>query len=282
MGDRHDGAGVLGQVLLQPGDALRVQVVGGLVEQQQVGRLQQQLAERDPAALTTGELGHVGVRRRAAQRVHGQFELGVDVPGVEVVQLLLELAHLLHQLVGVVGGHLLGDLVEPLQLGLGLGDRLLDVAEHGLGLVERGLLGEHADGVAGHQPGLAVARLVQPCHDLEEAGLTGAVRTEHTDLGSRQEAQRDVVEHDLVAVRLARLFQDVDVLGHGAGYLRRLLSLIGGAARAARTARRRRPGAGRAHAIVNPDRYGALRPHHPAPGVRGRASLPSSAVRLLS
>ncbi len=83
VGDRHDGAGVLRQVLLQPGDALRVQVVGGLVEQQQVGRLQQQLAERDPAALTTGELGHVGVRRRAAQRVHGQFELGVDVPGVE-------------------------------------------------------------------------------------------------------------------------------------------------------------------------------------------------------
>ncbi|MEV5446913.1 ATP-binding cassette domain-containing protein, partial [Streptomyces sp. NPDC052644] len=30
--------------------------------------------------------------------------------------------------------------------------------EHGLGVVERGLLGEHPDGVAGHQPGLAVAR----------------------------------------------------------------------------------------------------------------------------
>ena len=120
VGDRDDGAGVLGQVLLQPLHALRVEVVGRLVEQQQVGLLQQQLAQRDPAALTAGELGDVGVRRRAAQRVHRQLQLGVDVPGVGVVELLLQPAHLVHQLVGVVGRHLLGDLVEPLQLRLGL------------------------------------------------------------------------------------------------------------------------------------------------------------------
>jgi hypothetical protein len=36
-------------VLLQPGHALGVEVVGRLVEQQQVGRLEQQLAQRDAA-----------------------------------------------------------------------------------------------------------------------------------------------------------------------------------------------------------------------------------------
>ena len=216
MGDRDDGAGVLRQVLLQPLHALGVEVVGRLVEQQQVGRLEQQLAQRDPAALTTGEQGDVGVRRRAAQRVHRQLELGVDVPRVGVVELLLELAHLVHQLVGVVGRHLLGDLVEPLQLRLRLGDRLLDVAEHGLRVVERRLLREHADGVAGHQPGLAVARPVLAGHDPQQARLTGAVRADHADLGAGQEAQRDVVEDDLVAVRLARLLQRVDELSHGA------------------------------------------------------------------
>ena len=56
VGDRDDGAGVLGQVLLQPEHALGVEVVGRLVEQQQVGLLQQQLAQRDPAPLTAGEL----------------------------------------------------------------------------------------------------------------------------------------------------------------------------------------------------------------------------------
>jgi hypothetical protein len=42
VGDGDDGAGVLGEEALEPGDALGVEVVGGLVEQQQVGLLEQQ------------------------------------------------------------------------------------------------------------------------------------------------------------------------------------------------------------------------------------------------
>ena len=41
VSDGDDGAGVLLQVLLEPLHALRVQVVGGLVEEQQVRLLQQ-------------------------------------------------------------------------------------------------------------------------------------------------------------------------------------------------------------------------------------------------
>ena len=55
VGDRDDRALVLGQVLLQPGDGLGVEVVGGLVQQQQVGRAQQQPAERHAPALAAGE-----------------------------------------------------------------------------------------------------------------------------------------------------------------------------------------------------------------------------------
>ena len=100
--------GVLREVLLEPLHGLGVEVVGRLVEQQQVGRLQQQLAQRDPALLTAGEDRHVGVGGRAAQRVHGLLELGVEVPGVGVVDLLLQLAHLGEQrvVVGVGVGHL--------------------------------------------------------------------------------------------------------------------------------------------------------------------------------
>ena len=116
VGDGEDRALVLGEVLLEPLHALGVEVVGGLVEQQQVGLGQQQLAQRHPAALTAGQVGHRLVGRRAAQRVHRLLELGVDVPRVGGVELLLELAHLLHQLVGVVGGHQLGDLVVPVEL----------------------------------------------------------------------------------------------------------------------------------------------------------------------
>jgi len=58
-----------------------------------------------------------------------------------VVELLLQATHLLHQLVGVVGRHQLGDLVEAGKFDLGVVHGLLDVAEDVLGLVERRLLG---------------------------------------------------------------------------------------------------------------------------------------------
>ena len=56
VGDGDDGALVLGEVALEPRDRLGVEVVGGLVEQQQVGRAEQQPAQRDAAALAAGEL----------------------------------------------------------------------------------------------------------------------------------------------------------------------------------------------------------------------------------
>ena len=77
-------------MLLQPEHRLGVQVVGGLVKQQQVRLLQEQLAEGNAAALTTGERRDVGVRWRAPQGIHGLLRLGVEVPRVGVVDLLLD------------------------------------------------------------------------------------------------------------------------------------------------------------------------------------------------
>ena len=90
MGDGDHSSGILLQVLLQPQNTLGVQVVGGLVEQQQVWPLQQQLAQGDSAALTAGQHGDIGIRRRAAQCVHRLLELGVEVPSVAAVELLLQ------------------------------------------------------------------------------------------------------------------------------------------------------------------------------------------------
>ncbi len=212
MGHGHDGALVLGEVLLQPVHRLGVEVVGGLVEQQQVGLLQQQLAQRDAALLTAGEVGDGPVAGRAAQGVHGLLELGVEVPGVRVVQLLLQLAHLFEQRVGVVGRHLLGDLVEPVELALDLGDAVLHVLQDRLRLVQRRLLEQDADGVAGREERVTVRGLLQPRHDLQNGRLTGAVRADDADLRPREEVQGDVVEDHLVAVRFARLAHGVNEL----------------------------------------------------------------------
>ena len=77
-------------------------MVGRLVEQQQVGPGEQQAAQRDPAPLAAGERGDVGVARRQAQRVHGDLDRALEVPGVGGLDLGLELGLLLAELV-VVG-----------------------------------------------------------------------------------------------------------------------------------------------------------------------------------
>ena len=147
--DGDHGAGVLLQVLLEPQHALGVEVVRGLVEQQQVGLLQQQLGESDAALLTARQIRDGGIARRSAQRVHGLLELRVEIPRVGGVDLLLQRAHLGQQRVevGVGVGHQTRDLVEPIDLRLDR-DALFDVLEDGLGLVEHRLLHQDADSEA--------------------------------------------------------------------------------------------------------------------------------------
>jgi hypothetical protein len=124
-------------------------VVGRLVQQQEVGLAQQQPAQADPTPLSAREHGDVGIRWRTAQRVHRLLQLGVDVPGVGVLDVLLQRGHLGQEVIAVVRRHQLGDLVVAVELSLDRADALLDVAEHVLVLVELGLLLEDPDGVSG-------------------------------------------------------------------------------------------------------------------------------------
>ena len=89
VGNGDNRARVGREVLLQPEDGLGVQVVGRLVEEQQVGRLDEELAQRDAAALTTRQDGDRLIRRRTTQRVHRLIELGVDVPRIGRIDLRL-------------------------------------------------------------------------------------------------------------------------------------------------------------------------------------------------
>ncbi len=142
VGDRQDGAWVLGQVLFQPLHALGVEVVGGLVEQQQVGLLQQQLAQRHPAPLATGQVSHRLVAGRAAQRVHRLLDPRIELPAVAVLDLLHQVALLGEQRieVGVRLAHCRGDRFEAGQVTTHLGNRVLDVLADRLVLIERRLL----------------------------------------------------------------------------------------------------------------------------------------------
>ena len=80
MGDDEDRARILAQMAFEPVDRLGVEMVGRLVEQQEVRLLEEQPAERDAAALAARERGDVGIVRRAAERVHRLLDLAVEIP----------------------------------------------------------------------------------------------------------------------------------------------------------------------------------------------------------
>jgi hypothetical protein len=204
------------QVPFQPVDGFRVQVVGRLVEQQQVRFGKQQLAQRDAAALAAGQIVDRGVGRRAAQGFHRHFHLAFQVPQVLGVDLVLERRRLLGGLVGVVHHQ----LVVAVELGLLVGNALHDVFHHGLGVVELRLLRQVADLGALGGPGLAGILLVDTGHDLQKRRLAGPVRTQDADLGVRVEGQVDVVEDLLVVIGLGEAVHVIDELArHGAPLL---------------------------------------------------------------
>ncbi len=184
-------------------------MVGRLVEQQQFGLVEQQPAERDAAALTAGELFHVGVVRRATQRVHGKVDLAIEVPEILGVDLVLQLGHLVGGFVGVIGGK----LVVALEQRLLRRHPLHDVFAHGLIGIEMRFLFQVADPGALGDPALAGELLVDAGHDLEQRRLAGTVDPEHADLGVRVERQVDVLQ-DLLGRRigLGQTFHVIDEL----------------------------------------------------------------------
>ena len=109
MGDQHDRAGIIVQCSLQPSDAFGVQVVGRLVEQQQVGLFQQQPAEGDAPALAAGKRRDAGFGRRAAQRVQRDVDLAIQLPAIAGVDLRLQIGLFGEEIVHLLIAHRLGE-----------------------------------------------------------------------------------------------------------------------------------------------------------------------------
>ena len=120
--------------------------------------------KRDPAPFAAGQDFHRRVGGRTAQRIHRHLQPRVEIPGVEMIQLLLHLALALEQLVHVVVGHLFGelgvDLFELFQQIDGLLDRFFDDFAHGARIVDQRFLLQITDGVARREHRLAVE---SPC-----------------------------------------------------------------------------------------------------------------------
>ena len=200
MRDRHHRAGVVLQEALQPVDALGVQVVGRLVQQQQIGSREQQATQRHAATLTARQLGDVGVVRWAAQRVHRDLHVALEAPGVCGLDLGFEVrlqrADLVEVRIGVAPhrGHFFvaGEQVANRR------HAVHHVAEHVLARIELGLLFQQTDREPGGEAGLAGVAVIDPGHDPKQARLTAAVGADDADLGPGIEGERNVLEHRAV------------------------------------------------------------------------------------
>lgn len=170
MGHGDHGAGVVLERALQPGHRLGVQVVGGLIEEEEVRRGEEQPAQRHPAPLPNRKSRHIGVSGWQAQGIYGDLERPLQLLGAGGVDHLLQVGLLSQEGVDVGVGVTEGgaDLGEAVEQPLDLADTVGHVPSHVLGGVQLRFLGQVARGESRREPGLAREAIVLARHDLEQ------------------------------------------------------------------------------------------------------------------
>ena len=174
VGHGDDGAGVVGEEPLEPGDGLRVRFVGSSRSNrsgEERSSRQSATRRRSPPERVVTSRSPSGSRSASIAR-----SSCAEFPGAVTVDLLLHLP-------------LLGE--KSVEIGVGLGEgggdrveAIEQVAQHGrrprrcrgrLGGIEVGLL-EPADGRSGRELGAAARGLLDAGHDPQQRRLPGAVR----------------------------------------------------------------------------------------------------------
>src|SRR5439155_316790 len=196
--DGHHRAGILVEVRLGRGDRFGVGMVGGLVEEEEIGLLEEHAAQGDAPALAARERAHVGVARRQAERVHRDLERAVELPGVRGVDGVLDAGLLAEELLHLRRRHVLAEahrhLLEAREQMARRPDGLLDVLEDVLRRIEQRLLRQVADDDA--LGGRRVARevVLDARHDAQQRALARPVRADHADLRAAVEGERDALQ----------------------------------------------------------------------------------------
>ncbi len=92
MGDGDDRSGIPLQMLFKPGHGLGIEMVGRLIEEQNIGLSEQEPAQCHAPSLSTRKDFHGCLSRGAPEGFHGHFEARIEIPGIEGVKFLLHLA----------------------------------------------------------------------------------------------------------------------------------------------------------------------------------------------
>ena len=174
VGDEEDGARIALQVFLEPADGVDIEMVRGLVEQEQVRLGDQRAAEQRAATPAAGQLVHpaLGGQRQARDDV---LDLLLQPPAVAFLEPVLQLAQPLHVRRVVRLRHADGRLVILGDEGAELAETRRDFREDGAIAGRGNVLIETRDAQPGLAPdGAAVGRLIGRQH-AQQAALAGAV-----------------------------------------------------------------------------------------------------------
>ena len=205
MRDQDERTLVLLEEAREPRDRRHVEVVGGLVEQQDIGALEQQAREHAahlPAARQLADIAFLVAAREA--------QTGEDREGLVLAEVALEVIDALVEL-GDVGGEIEQELVGGLgvdaggfELGLGIREPAVELGAPGHARQDHvdqraptrdgDLLRQPPDPDpvrAGH---VTVVDLLVTRDDLEQGGLARPVGTDQPDAIAMAEAQRRRVE----------------------------------------------------------------------------------------
>ena len=200
MRHQHEGRGPLGEPLLEVLHRLDVQVVGGLIEQQQVGLGQQHLGQLHAPALAARERVHaalqvdVGEAEVEGQLARGRLQRVAAAPRIELLQLAVA-----GQVTGVlVALGLTRQLVLQLfelrphrqQVGEGLEQRV----PQGPGAVELLRLVQVRHGHAARAHRLPALGLERPREQPQQRGLAGAIGPHQPDAVARVHLEAEVAE----------------------------------------------------------------------------------------
>ena len=202
VGDEDDGGVEVAQVALQPLQRGDVEVVGRLVEQQQVGPGRQRPRQRGAGQLAAGEgreraLGLLAAEAEAAQ--HGEDAVAPAVAAAVLEPLLGGGVGVQRLLAGFAGRH---RRLQPLQLRLGLehlgaaGEDVL--AERDLGFARRALVVQGDPGAALQDEAAGVRGELARQH-AQQGRLAGAVAAGERHPLARLELEGDVFEQQLAA-----------------------------------------------------------------------------------
>ncbi|PTC33665.1 large tegument protein [Pseudomonas paraeruginosa] len=192
VGDQHEGARIALEPVLQPEDRVEVEVVGRLVEQQQVGRAHQRLRQVQAHPPATGEVADAALHLLAAEAQAGEQLSRPRIGGIAVgvVQLGVQAC-----LGGAVVRRFCGGQG---RLDFAQAEVTVEHIVHGQALEGIDLLAHVRDAPVGRQLAIAGVLAELATQQGEQAGLASAIGPDQAGLlagmqgqfGSFQEALR--------------------------------------------------------------------------------------------